>query len=343
LNGFETVNVWRRDRYFGIFISELLILAGVIVCYGAYDLLGVRHHNLLALFWERSGSLFSYYLIALPLAFLGTRLTHLRAKKGFAVPSLKETYDFFSANYLRPKALCSDLRALLSCVLLFIVFIELKHLTPFIRQSLFDSFLIRQEERMFGGKLLSEIVLELIGPSHAPLLSEGYFLFYPYTAILIYLFVLQRDARLREEFLTGFILCWLLGVLLIFVLPTLGPVYISDTFFRLPSSGVQEMQLKLLRMRESVLDGRGGVHLISGFPSLHVAVTAYGTGMLFRLSKTIGALSLLVLLITLVTTLYFGWHYFLDDVGGLVLGFGAALAVTRYFRRFKIVRRISIS
>jgi membrane-associated phospholipid phosphatase len=51
-------------------------------------------------------------------------------------------------------------------------------------------------------------------------------------------------------------------------------------------------------------------------------------------------ISLLVLALTLVTTLYFGWHYLMDDIGGLVLGFGVAVVVRRYFRPFTVLRRV---
>jgi membrane-associated phospholipid phosphatase len=338
---YRPVPVQRKHRYFGFYLSELLIIASCCLCYGLYDFLELGGHNVGELFFERAFSLFSYYVFALPITLLLLRLSHLRAyKKSGSVPTIKETVCIFRHNYLRPKLLVGDFRALLLCVALFILFIELKHLTPFLRSSILDTIFIRQEHKMFGGALLSELVLDFFGTRPALLFSEGYFLFYPYVAALIYLFVLQRNERLREEFLLGFSLCWIIGVALIFLIPTVGPVYVTDTFLhRLPRSGVYDMQLKLLAMRESVLAGRGGVHLISGFPSLHVVVTAYGTWMLWRIGMVPMLLSAGVMCVTLITTLYFGWHYMMDDVGGLALGFGIAFAVQRYFRTFVILTR----
>jgi membrane-associated phospholipid phosphatase len=339
----EPVTVKRRETRLGLYLAEWVVLLSAIVCYGLYDFLGVPFHNLDSMFLERAGSLFSYYLLALPLTLLVLRLRHLRVSKreGAGVPPIRTTWEHFRARFLTMRSLLLDFRALLLCVILFIVFIELKHLTPFLRSTLFDNRFINHELRLMGGgKLASEAMLALVGYRLAPLLSEGYFLFYPYVAMLIYLFVLQRDVSLRAEFLLGLSLCWLIGVLLIYLVPTLGPVFVLDSFNSLPETGVSVMQEKLLRMRESVLAGRGGVYLISGFPSLHVAITAYGTGMLYRLSPWLSLISLLVLALTLVTTLYFGWHYLMDDIGGLVLGFGVAVVVRRYFRPFTVLRRV---
>lgn len=338
----EPVTVRRRERHFGLYLAEWVVLASAIVCFGLYDFLDVRPHSLYNMFLERAASLLSYYLLALPLTLLVLRLRHLRVskKERAGVPPVRATWEHFRGKFLTGRSLLLDLRALLLCVVLFILFIELKHLTPFIRQTLFDKRFINHELGIMGGRLASESVVDLLGFRLAPLLSEGYFLFYPYVAILIYLFVLQRNQSLRAEFLLGLSLCWIIGVFLIYLLPTLGPVFVLDSFHALPQTGVSLMQEKLLRMRESVLAGKGGVYLISGFPSLHVAITAYGTVMLWRISRLLSLLSFLVLLLTLITTLYFGWHYLMDDVGGLLLGVGVAVAVWRYFRPFTILRRV---
>ncbi len=331
--GIRAIAVLRRTRWLGLHLHELIVVAGAICAYGLYDLTHQQPRAPLRLFVERALSLGSYYLMALPLAALLLRMKHIRHwRKGQLVPPLQETWRIFRQFYLTKKALAGDARALLTCVALFVLFIQLKHLVPFIHERLYDDVLIRLEEGWFGGRLLSVRIAAEIDPIYAELLSQGYFLFYPYVAILVYLFVLQRRDRLREEFLTGFALCWLIGVLAVYVFPTLGPCFVDKRFLtELPETGVRGMQLSLLANREKVLATGQGIHLISGFPSLHIVVPVFGTMILWRLSRIASVASGIFLGMTCLTTLYFGWHYLADNVGGVVIGLFIARAVKKYY------------
>lgn len=307
-------------------------MAASIITVGLYEITHQELRSPWRLFTERVLSIGSYYLIALPLALLFLRLGQLRRKQ---LTPLNGTWHLFVDRYLRPRSVFGDLRALLLCVVLFVLFIQLKHLIPFIHSKTYDHLFQNSERAIFSGKLFSDVVRDYIGVKHAPLLSEGYFLFYPYVAILIYIFILQRNTRLREEFLLGFVLCWLVGIVLVYMIPTLGPCFTESRFLNeLPQTGVQEMQMKLIKQRESVFRTGRGVYLISGFPSLHVAITVYGTMLLWKLSRILSVISFFIVLLTIVTTLYFGWHYLVDDIAGALIAVAVAVYVSRYFRPF---------
>src|SRR5262249_3857071 len=146
--------------------------------------------------------------------------------------------------------------------------------------------------------------------------------------------------RLKEEFLMGLILCWLSGILAVYLLPTLGPCFIDERFITaLPETGVRAMQLALSAGREKVLATGQGVYLISGFPSLHILVPTFGTIILWRFSRWMAVASGAFVALTFLTTLYFGWHYLIDNIGGLVLGLFIAQGVKRYYGRYLIYVR----
>ncbi len=59
--------------------------------------------------------------------------------------------------------------------------------------------------------------------------------------------------------------------------------------------------------------------MISGFPSLHMAVTVLGSVYLGKLHWSLAAASWIFVLLITNSTIYLGWHYVLDDIGSLAL------------------------
>ena len=67
--------------------------------------------------------------------------------------------------------------------------------------------------------------------------------------------------------------------------------------------------------------GTDALHGIAGFASLHVSVVATALFFAIRagMATSVRAAAWLYLLLTALATIYFGWHYLLDDVAGLVI------------------------
>ena len=59
---------------------------------------------------------------------------------------------------------------------------------------------------------------------------------------------------------------------------------------------------------------QSAMFLISGLPSLHVAVVIFGSIYYWKLLKIVGIISWAFTVLTIITTVYFGWHYVLDAV-----------------------------
>ena len=113
---------------------------------------------------------------------------------------------------------------------------------------------------------------------------------------------------------------------MVIAVPTWGPCfYRPELFSGLPLTEVRKLMDDLWRDKlfvERQPFSEQGIFLISGFPSLHIAVVVFGSLSLGKVSFTLAARSWGFTAITAVATLYFGWHYVLDDIGGFLLGAG---------------------
>jgi hypothetical protein len=88
------------------------------------------------------------------------------------------------------------------------------------------------------------------------------------------------------------------------------------------------LQESLERARLAVLADPSGtdvLHGIAGFASLHVSVVATALFFAIRagLPPAIRAAAAVYLVLTMIATVYFGWHYLLDDLAGLVIAWVA--------------------
>ncbi len=122
---------------------------------------------------------------------------------------------------------------------------------------------------------------------------------------------------------------WVLGVASYYLIPTLGPFASAPgDFASLPPTSIPVTQAEYLAARAHLLahPAAGDAFAsISAFASLHVGFTCMVVLMLryyglTRLARVLTA----YLVAVMVATVYFGWHFVLDDVAGIVL---AALAV----------------
>lgn len=328
----------RRTEFLKLSSAELVVLATTLICFGLYAFLGLTMVTPWTLLSQRLVSLGLFYLYALVPFFLIVRFVHLKQQRRHKiVPDFSHTWRYFRATQLNSKVLWQHLRYLLLLSWLFVLFIQLKNLAPFIVTKLFDSYFEKFERGMFNGRLSTTLVRDYFGSNYADLFSDGYFLFYPFVSLLIYIFLFQPNARLRSEFLLAFSLTWIVGVLLVLVIPTVGPCFDSELGYlssELPVTGVSKMQAEIWNLRVKLLQYGTGINLISGFPSLHIAVVSLGVIYLRRVSIYLSILAACFLVLTAISTLYFSWHYLLDDLGGVALAVFAARYASYKYAQF---------
>ena len=89
----------------------------------------------------------------------------------------------------------------------------------------------------------------------------------------------------------------------------------------LPDTGTSALQQALIYERHDALAG-GGAQSIAAFASLHVSVvfTAALIATLLKVNRVLRYSLWVYLGLTMVATLYFGWHYVADDLAGIAIG-----------------------
>ena len=169
-------------------------------------------------------------------------------------------------------------------------------------------------------------------PTH--ILSTGYAAFIVFLPLsLAVALVFSRDIRAGLFYATALSANWVLGAASYFLLPSLGPVYYEpQAFAHLPHSEVTRLQDMLLDQRVEFLvhPATATPQSIAAFASLHISMslTAVLAAHLLGLGKRLKIALWVWLGLTTLATVYLGWHYFLDDLGGIVIAVGA-LGVAR--------------
>jgi hypothetical protein len=182
----------------------------------------------------------------------------------------------------------------------------------------------------------------LLGTSaSAQALSTVYMFFFAFIpGTLAFALVFGPNLQAGLFYVTAQSVNWVLGAASYFVLPSLGPIYADPhTFSALPVSGASELQDILLNQRIEFLSDpiAGSAQSIAAFSSLHVSVffTAVLAVHLLGMGRyvKIGAWTLLGL--TSLATIYLGWHYVVDDIGGLLIGV-VAIAIAKVMTGFDL-------
>jgi membrane-associated phospholipid phosphatase len=217
---------------------------------------------------------------------------------------------------------------------------NLKGALPFARPDVLDEQLLALDEALLLGHEPAALLHVILGTGlSAYVLSGVYLLFLAFVPLSLgAALVWERNVHVGAWYVTALCLNWLLGALSYFALPSLGPVFVRpERYADLPDTGVSALQDSLLGARFDVLAdpvGADAVAGIAGFASLHcsivftAALLAHLVGLPWVLRWALWAF----LALTVVSTAYFGWHYLVDDLAGLVLGAAAVLIAERVTR-----------
>ena len=212
--------------------------------------------------------------------------------------------------------------------LTYAAFRNLKSFVPFVNRHLWDSTLEALDRAVWLGHDPATVLHRVLGTGWA-----AHFLSFVYVAwivlvpvSLVIALVWSRDRAGGEWYVTAVAVDWVLGVATYFAVPTLGPVYADpQNFAALPHTYVSTLQENMIHDRYTVLFDPFSTHAvqtIAAFASLHVGimVTVCLMARLLGLHRWIRTSMWVFLALTEIATVYLGWHYFADTLGGVVLG-----------------------
>jgi hypothetical protein len=233
--------------------------------------------------------------------------------------------------------------ALISFSITYLAYRNLKSVVPLLRPGeLFDRELAEVDRSLFGGNDPAVLLHDVLGTGvQAHFMSGAYMLFFAFIpATLAMALVFSRDLQAGVYYVTAQSLNWLLGAASYFLLPSLGPVYFEPgVFASLPTSTVTSLQDLLMDQRLNFIGDplAGGAQSIAAFSSLHISIFFTGAlaAHLLGLGRRLQIFAWVLLGLTTASTIYLGWHYFVDDIGGVVLG-AMALALARALTGFDL-------
>jgi membrane-associated phospholipid phosphatase len=224
--------------------------------------------------------------------------------------------------------------ALASFYVTYMAYRNLKAIVPLLRPGeSFDQRLAELDRTMFAGHDPAALLHSLLGVGiPTQIMSTAYAAFIVFLPLsLAVALVFSRDVRAGLFYATALSVNWVLGAASYFLLPSLGPIYADpEAFAHLPHSEVTRLQDVLLDQRiEFLLHPTSATpQSIAAFASLHISMslTAVLAAHLLGLGRRVKIGLWIWLALTTLATVYLGWHYVLDDLGGLVIAVGALAA-----------------
>ena len=179
-------------------------------------------------------------------------------------------------------------------------------------------------------------LLPILAPV-GPVVDFLYAMWLPFVMLMIAAVLFSPGNRRKATVvLSFFTITALTGVFGQFLLPSGGPIYwtrlgLGDRFAALPVEPHTGMMADYLWQRfvGDVVDFGTG---ISAFPSMHVALTAWMVFAIHALFPRLKPLAWFYFVVILVGSVYLGWHYLVDGIGG------AAGAIACWYLAAKLVR-----
>lgn len=204
---------------------------------------------------------------------------------------------------------------------------NLKSFLPFLMgDKKYDRELHVLDRALFFGHEPANVLHSLLGTGvSAHVLSSIYLWFLPLVPLGLAAFLVwSRNITFGYWFVTSQVLIWSLGTASYYALPTLGPGFRYPWLYAdLPETGSGALMEALFYARKGVIhDGiEGAVQSVAGFASLHTGVTLL---VALMVQYTIRSRTLKIIFwvnfgLTVIATLYFGWHYVADDIAGIAI------------------------
>ena len=229
----------------------------------------------------------------------------------------------------------------------YLAYRNLKSFVSLIDYRTYDPQLLAVDRWMAFGSDPANVLHDLLGTTTAAhVLSWIYLIYIPLVAITVSA-ALAFVERMREAyvFVATYMWCWILGTASYYAIPTLGPFASRSRIFRdLDYTNVTRLQGALVDHRlELHADNVGDIVVggIAGFASLHVGVVVAVIALMrYYRQRLLFWIAVAFLVPTVIATIYFGWHFIVDDLAGVFIGwFAFVLGRATVYPRILLVWR----
>jgi membrane-associated phospholipid phosphatase len=205
---------------------------------------------------------------------------------------------------------------------------NLKNFLPLVYGTkTYDHALHQIDKFLFFGHEPAIVLHSVLGETTAAhVLATIYLLFLPVSplSLIIYL-VWSRNISWGYWYATAQCLAWMLGTVSYYALPTLGPNFAYPWLYKdLDPTKVSALLHSLWISRQDVIGEpltTNSIQSVAGFASLHVGIIltlALVTHYTVRHAWLRWSMWVYFGL-TVLSTIYFGWHYLSDDIAGAAI------------------------
>jgi hypothetical protein len=208
----------------------------------------------------------------------------------------------------------------------YVTYRNIKSFLPFVIHTKYDRELHLLDHALLFGHDPAVILHSLLGTGlTAYALSFVYLWFLPMVPLVITAWIVWvRNLSYGYWFVTSQCLAWTLGTISYYALPTLGPGFrYVQLYTELPNTPSRRLMDSLDFTRDEVVAGSlgGAVQSVAGFASLHCGITLLVALMVQYTirNKWLRIAVWVNFAVTVVATIYFGWHYLADDVAGVLI------------------------
>lgn len=315
----------RRLYFFELFVAVNL---GLVV------LLGMRSLPLL-------GSPLRI-LVGLLISILGQTLLGVAVRSVVAL--IRGERGYF--RILRSRAwLLDTARLMAGWALVIFTYGWIKLAVPAYHATLFDQAFWDLDQVLFFGLSPTVFLLDLFAsPQLLRLVDWSYAnIFFASTLLAGAYFFSAPSRRVRTAFMNGYVVLWITGSWLYLLVPSLGPAYRFPDIWMVHGPSLrttQTFQALLMRNYQNVLRAvsgqpAGAIQIafgIGAFPSLHVAFQTFVFCWMRRLWTAGQVLFGVFVLVIFLGSMITGWHYFVDALAGLLLGWACYAIFARRAR-----------
>ncbi|MXG90076.1 phosphatase PAP2 family protein [Nocardioides sp. YIM 123512] len=215
---------------------------------------------------------------------------------------------------------------IISFYVVYVTYRNIKSFLPFMIDTKYDRELHLLDKALLFGHEPATVLHSVLGTSFsAHILSYVYLWFLPMVPLVVTAWVVwSRNLSYGYWFVTSQCLAWTFGTISYYLLPTLGPGFeYPQLYVDVAATPSLQLMDSLAFTRGEVMAGTvgGAVQSVAGFASLHTAITLL-VALMVQYTIRNRWLRIAVWInfgITVIATLYFGWHYIADDVAGALI------------------------
>ena len=218
------------------------------------------------------------------------------------------------------------------CVL--IIFDSLERIVHYINPRDIDPLLIRLDYLIFNG--YPTVMMESIyNPVVTDILQISYTSYYFLPISLGLILKLKGMEKEFDRMVFMILFCFYLSYIGYMLFPALGPRF---TLNHLQSSEIKG--LLFAEPMQRVLNSIEGIKR-DAFPSGHTAISLVVLGLAYRYHKAFFYITMPIVVMLIISTVYCRYHYAVDVIGGIALAFAAYFIGERYYDRWEDRNNIS--